>query len=69
VLRQRLVTGTLLIIGLIAILWGDERLSDALRESETVRSIIGTSDGVLLIALAVGVLAPLLARFVEARYQ
>lgn len=61
-LRQRLVTGTLLIIGLIAILWGDERLSDALRESETVRSIIGTSDGVLLLAFAIGVLAPLLAR-------
>ena len=61
-LRQRLVTGTLLIIGLIVVLWGDDRLSDALRQSEPIRHFIGTSDGLLLISLAIVGLAPLLAR-------
>jgi phosphatidate cytidylyltransferase len=62
VLRQRLVTGILLIVGLIVVLWGDDRLSDALRQSDGIRNMIGTSDGVLLMALAIFALAPLLAR-------
>ncbi|MCX5641038.1 MAG: phosphatidate cytidylyltransferase [Planctomycetota bacterium] len=61
-LRQRLVTGILLIVGLIVVLWGDDRLSDALRQSDGIRNMIGTSDGVLLMALAILALAPLLAR-------
>jgi len=62
VLRHRLITGTLLTVALLALLWADGELSARLRESDPVRSWLGTSDGVLLLAFSLAVLAPLLAR-------
>jgi phosphatidate cytidylyltransferase len=62
VLRHRLITGTLLTVALLALLWADGELSARLRESDPVRSWLGTSDGMLLLAFSLAVLAPLLAR-------
>jgi len=62
VLRHRLITGTLLTVALLALLWADGELSARLRESDPVRSWLGSSDGVLLLAFSLAVLAPLLAR-------
>jgi phosphatidate cytidylyltransferase len=62
VLRHRLITGTLLVIALLALLWADGAASARLRESEAVRAWLGSSDGILLVAFAVAVLAPVLAR-------
>jgi len=62
VLRHRLITGTLLTVALLALLWADGELSARLRESDPVRSWLGSSDGVLLLAFALAALAPLLAR-------
>ena len=59
-LRHRLLTGTLLVASLLALLWLDGRASAALRESEAVRRLLGTSDGILLSAFALAVLAPVL---------
>lgn len=61
-LRHRLITGTLLTVALLALLWADGELSARLRESEAVRAWLGTSEGVLLLAFSLAVLAPLLAR-------
>lgn len=61
-LRHRLITGTLLTVALLALLWADGELSARLRESDPVRSWLGSSDGVLLLAFSLAVLAPLLAR-------
>lgn len=61
-LRHRLITGTLLTVALLALLWADGELSARLRESDPVRSWLGSSDGVLLLAFALAALAPLLAR-------
>ena len=61
-LRLRLITGPVLILALLALLWGDGRMSASLQDNELVRSAMGTADGVVLAALAVLVLAPLLAR-------
>ncbi len=61
-LRHRLITGTLLTVALLALLWADGELSARLRESDPVRSWLGTSDGMLLLAFSLAVLAPLLAR-------
>ena len=52
----------MLILALLALPWGDGRMSASLQDNELVRSAMGTADGVLLAALAVLVLAPLLAR-------
>jgi hypothetical protein len=62
VLRLRLITGPVLILALLALLWGDGRMSASLQDNDLVRTAMGTADGVLLAALAVLVLAPLLAR-------
>jgi phosphatidate cytidylyltransferase len=62
VLRHRLITGTLLTVALLALLWADGALSTRLRESEAVREWLGTSEGALLLAFSLAVLAPLLAR-------
>ncbi len=61
-LRHRLITGTLLTVALLALLWADGALSTRLRESEAVREWLGTSEGALLLAFSLAVLAPLLAR-------
>lgn len=61
-LRHRLITGTLLTVALLALLWADGELSARLRESEAVREWLGTSEGALLLAFSLAVLAPLLAR-------
>lgn len=61
-LRHRLITGTLLVAALVALLWADGAASARLRESEPVRSWLGTSEGILLVAFAAAVLAPMLAR-------
>jgi phosphatidate cytidylyltransferase len=61
VLRQRLITGPLLILALLALLWADGRASDMLRENEAIRRFLGTSDGIVLGTFALLVLAPLVA--------
>lgn len=61
-LRHRLITGTLLVAALLALLWADGAASARLRESEAVRAWLGSSDGILLVVFALAVLAPVLAR-------
>ena len=58
-LRQRLITGPLLILALLALLWGDGRAAELLREDARVRGMLGSSDGVVLTGFALLVLAPL----------
>jgi phosphatidate cytidylyltransferase len=62
VLRHRLITGTLLTLGLLALLWADGAVSSRMRDSEAVRAWLGTSDGLLLLGFTLAVLAPLLGR-------
>jgi phosphatidate cytidylyltransferase len=63
VLRQRLITGSLLIVGLVLLLWGDERLSAQLADrGDALPWWTGGGDGLLLDAVALLLLAPLLAR-------
>ncbi len=62
-LRQRLLTGSILIAALVLLLWGDERLSAALAQrADSLPWWTGGGDGLLLAAVAVLVLAPLLGR-------
>jgi phosphatidate cytidylyltransferase len=62
VLRARLITGTLLVAGLVALLWADGALANPVRAADgAVLRFLGSADGVLLVPLALAVLAPLLA--------
>ena len=47
-LRLRLITGPVLILALLALLWGDGRMSASLQDNDLVRTAMGTADGVLL---------------------
>ena len=60
-LRLRLITGPILILALLALLWADGRASVICRDEPWARSLLGTADGILLTAFAVLVLAPLVA--------
>ena len=63
-LRQRLITGPLLILALLALLWGDGRAAELLRDDARVRGMLGSSDGVVLTGFALLVLAPLVGSIV-----
>jgi phosphatidate cytidylyltransferase len=62
VLHLRLVTGTLLVLGLLGLLWLDGWASAAVRGLPAVDDVLGTSEGIALVAFALVVLAPLLGR-------
>jgi len=62
VLRARIITGTLLVAGLVALLWADGALSARVRADDgAVLRALGSADGALLVPLALLALAPLLA--------
>ena len=61
-LRARIITGTLLVAGLVALLWADGALSARVRADDgAVLRALGSADGALLVPLALLALAPLLA--------
>jgi len=62
VLHLRLVTSTLLVLGLLGLLWLDGWASAAVRGLPAVDAVLGSSEGIALVAFAVVVLAPLLGR-------
>lgn len=61
-LHLRLVTGTLLVLGLLGLLWLDGVASTATDGQPAIESVLGTSDGIVLTAFALLVLAPLLGK-------
>lgn len=59
-LRHRLITGTLLVAALLALLAGDSAASARMRDEPWVLRLLGTSEGIALSAVALFLLAPVL---------
>ena len=59
-LRTRLITGTLLVVALVALLWADGAVGQAVDADGVLARALGGTDGVVIVPFALCLLVPLL---------